>query len=85
MENEIIEQSTWPKYSGSTVTLDVIGAMYSEEAQLPGYYVNATAPVPEWEHLKVTPNSPTRVFWGCDTHFYVFGDEAEFLSSPAEL
>ncbi len=85
MENEIIEQALWPKYSGSTITLDVIGAMYSEEAKLPGYHVNATNPVAEWAHLKVTPNSPTRVFWGCDTHFYVFANEAEFLATPANL
>jgi hypothetical protein len=85
MENEIIEQPPWPKYSGSTTTIDVIGTMYVDETQIPGYHVNATAPVPEWEHLKVTPNSPIRVFWGCETHFYVFVDEAEFLGTPANL
>lgn len=82
MENEIIEP-TWPKYSGSNITLDIIGIMYVEEVQIPGYH--ATKPVPEWAGFQVTPNSPTRVFWGCETHFYVFGDEAEFLASPANL
>jgi hypothetical protein len=59
--------------------------MYVGETLLPGYHVNATQPVAEWAHLKVTPNSPTRVFWGCDTHFYVFSNESEFLDTPANL
>ena len=93
MENEIIEgectvisiDPIWPKYSGKTISLDVIGTLYVDDAPLAGYHVNATRPVAEWAHLEVTPTSPTRVFGGCETHFYVFASEEEFLSSPADL
>ena len=91
------QEPTWPKYSGKTITLDVIGTLYAQgeydsEGEvivvpevLPGYHINATKPVAEWIAFKVSPTTPRRVFGGNETHYYTFQDEAEFLNTPADL
>lgn len=72
------------------INIDVIGILYTPGAYdaqgevitapvaLPGYHVNTTAPVVDWEAFKVTPLSPSRVFGGHETHFYTFADLAEY-------
>jgi hypothetical protein len=96
MEEEIIQQGpTWPKFSGTAIVLDVVGTLYNpgvyagEEITppeaLPGYHINATKPVTEWELFKVVPELPRRVFGGHETHYYRFADEQEFNNSPADL
>ena len=79
--------------------MDIIGIMYAptgetikdEEgndlpvmAALPGWHVNTPEPVEAFADKEVTPNSPSRVYAGHETFFYVFADEAEFTSMATE-
>ena len=75
--------------------MDIIGTVYAptgattkdEEgndvpvmAALPGYHVNTPEPVEAWAAYQVTPNSPSRVYAGHETFFYVFESEEQFVS-----
>lgn len=79
--------------------MDIIGTMYAptgefftdEEgntspvsAPVAGYHINTPEPVEAWADNKVTPNSPSRVYAGHETFFYVFADEAEFKAKAIE-
>lgn len=79
--------------------MDIIGIMYAptgetikdEEgndlpvmAALPGWHVNTPEPVEAFADKQVTPSSPSRVYAGHETFFYVFADEAEFTSMAIE-
>lgn len=73
--------------------MDIIGTMYAPtgefftdedgntspvSAPVAGYHVNTPEPVETWADKQVTPSSPSRVYAGHETFFYVFADEAEF-------
>lgn len=72
------------------IDIDTIGAIYTQgthdaqgntitaPVQIPGYYVNTTAPVGGWEAFKLTDNPANRVFGGTLTHSYKFTDIAEY-------
>lgn len=60
------------------IELDVIGLTAS-----PGWHVNASAPVAGWDACRVTPATPSRVFAGSQTIFYVFADAAAFTTALA--
>ena len=47
-------------------------------AAVAGYHVNTPEPVEAFAERQVTPNSPSRVYGGHETFFYVFADEEEF-------
>jgi hypothetical protein len=79
--------------------MDIIGTMYAptgattrdEEgndapvmAPVAGYHVNTPEPVEAFAEKQVTPNSPSRVYAGHETFFYVFADEAEFTTMATE-
>jgi hypothetical protein len=49
-------------------------------AAVAGYHVNTPEPVESWAARRITPNSPSRVYAGHATCFYVFADEAEFTA-----
>lgn len=42
---------------------------------LPGWHVNTTEIIPEWEQYQVTPETPRQVFAGLPTVCYRFPDE----------
>lgn len=79
--------------------MDIIGTMYAltgefftdEEgnsspmsAPIDGYHVNMSEPIEAWADKQVTPNSPSRVYGGHETFFYVFADEAEFKQAAID-
>ena len=79
--------------------MDIIGIMYAPTgetttddegnvtpvmAQVDGYHVNTPEPVEAFADKQVTPNSPSRVYAGHETFFYVFADEAEFTTIATE-
>ena len=49
--------------------------------EVPGFHVNSTKPVPEWDAFAVVPAAPSRVFGGHVTYFYSFPYEATFLTA----
>ena len=61
-----------------TVQFDASGLELFEPTALPGWHVNATAPVPGWEAQRVVPSTPRRLFAGGQTEHYTFAAEAEF-------
>ena len=60
---------------------DEDGKVIGAAAALPGYHVNATAPVGAWAAQRVTPTNPRRVFGGANTFFYTFASKAAFESA----
>ena len=53
------------------------GIEYPEYAPIPGWHINSTEPVPEWEQYHVIPSGTYhRVFAGAETFCYRF-DSAE--------
>lgn len=46
--------------------------------EVPGYHVNTTEPVPEWEKWRVEPSEPYRVFFNHPTYFYSFPGRAKW-------
>ena len=74
------------------ISIDILGTIYAPgtydaegntivaPVALPGYHVNTTVAVMEWDAFKIAPTTPRRVFGGHLTVFYSFADEAEFLA-----
>ena len=73
------------------INIDIIGVLYSTaifetdgktvvtpSAELPGWHVNATAPVANWAQWRASPSTPHRVFSGGETVFYAFSSQSEF-------
>jgi hypothetical protein len=70
--------------------MDIIGKIYKivgDEfaTELPGFHVNTPEPVAAWADKQVFPKTPSRVYGGHETFYYVFSNEAEFISSNEEL
>lgn len=71
--------------------LDIIGILYTAgeydpegevitpPEALSGWHVNSPFKVKGWSAYQTFPETPTRVFGGAPTFFYVFSDEAMFL------
>lgn len=79
--------------------MDIIGTMYAptgattqdEEgnvipilAAIDGYHVNTPESVESFTVKQITPNSPSRIYAGHPTFFYVFSDETEFKAMATE-
>ena len=57
---------------------DSDGIEYPEYAPIPGYHINSTEPVPEWEQYQIIPSGVYhRVFAGAETFCYRFDDERQ--------
>lgn len=69
--------------TGETTT-DEEGNSSPVSAPVAGYHVNMPAPVESWADKQVTPSSPSRVYAGHATYFYVFADEDEFKAKAIE-
>jgi hypothetical protein len=67
---------------------DIIGTLYEDHTELPGWHVNSPRPVAGWESYQVEPSAPRRVFAGHPTFFYVFDNQEAFEAlanqEPAE-
>jgi len=76
-----------------TIALDVLGLLLQPGATeedpptaLPGWHVNASAPVQAWEARRVYPAQPRRVFGGGETVFYTFPSQADYEAAlPAAV
>ena len=54
------------------------GDEYPEFAPIPGYHINSTEAVPEWEQYQVFPSGAYHcVFAGVETYCYRFEDEQQ--------
>lgn len=63
---------------------DEEGNTFPVSAPVAGYHVNTPEPIEAWAAHQVTPNSPSRVYAGHETFFYVFTDETEFKAKAIE-
>ena len=65
------------KPTGAMLT-DSEGMEYPKFAPIPGYHINSTEPVPEWEPHQVVPSGTYhRVFAGAETYCYRFDNEQQ--------
>lgn len=76
------------------MNIDIIGTINNTDntdpdnpiaTQLPGFHVNSTEPIPEWEQYRVNPKSPRQVFWGVEPVCYSFPSEQAYLDEAAKL
>lgn len=51
---------------------------------LPGWHINTTAAIPEWEQYRVTPATPRQIFAGLPTVSYRFPDETTYRTLHTE-
>lgn len=63
---------------------DIDGKEIVAPTTLPGYHVNADAPLPGLDGYRITPATPFRVLAGVPTYFYRFADEAEAMRLLAD-
>ncbi len=60
------------------ILTDDEGNKYAETASVPGFHVNSTEAIPEFDAYLIVPATPFRVFAGLESVCYTFPDEATF-------